>query len=367
MYSYYRSITIDHTKCGSANSTDFPVLIYGTYTYLKTTGNGGNVTSSSGYDIAFYSDSGLTTQLKHETVSWNGSTGAVEYWVKVPTLSSSSDTVIYIAYGDSGVTTDQSDPTNTWSSSFVAVYHMGNDPSGSAPQLIDSTGNSIDMTSSGSMTSGDVVAGGVTTSAIDFDGTDDLFYSSDHAALDVTNVTLSAWVNMSNKAGVRSFIMRTYNNNWNASPYASYVIRHNSNINRIEFWAGAYAEQCSTTTIPNVDTWYLIHGTFDGSNWKIYMNGALEDTYASSTAIAATSQPLIIGSHASPSGSPGEYMMGKLDEMRVINVSVSADWITSEYNNQSSPSTFYTIGSEVSNGSSVARIRSFMQQLGMGR
>jgi len=95
-FSHYRTITVDHTLCGASNSTDFPVLVSGTYTYLKTTGNGGEVTNANGYDIGFYSDSGLTTKLDWEVEKYVSTTGEIVAWVRIPTLSHTSDTVIYI-------------------------------------------------------------------------------------------------------------------------------------------------------------------------------------------------------------------------------------------------------------------------------
>ena len=39
-------------------------------------------------------------------------------------------------------------------------------------------------------------------------------------------------------------------------------------------------------------------------------------------------------------------MNGALDEVRISNIVRSAAWISTEYNNQSSPSTFYSVSSD---------------------
>ena len=83
--TYQRSIAIDHTKVPNTDQTNFPVLISGTYSYLATIANGGNVQNSNGYDVIFTSDSGCATKLNHEVETYNATTGAVNYWVKVPT------------------------------------------------------------------------------------------------------------------------------------------------------------------------------------------------------------------------------------------------------------------------------------------
>ncbi|MCC6323730.1 hypothetical protein IT400_02970, partial [Candidatus Nomurabacteria bacterium] len=79
-FSYKRTITINHTEVINTDQTDFPILISGTYSYLKTVANGGNVQNANGYDIGFYSDSSLTTKLKWETERYVATTGEVIYW-----------------------------------------------------------------------------------------------------------------------------------------------------------------------------------------------------------------------------------------------------------------------------------------------
>jgi hypothetical protein len=44
---------------------------------------------------------------------------------------------------------------------------------------------------------------------------------------------------------------------------------------------------------------------------------------------------------------PNNYFTGIVDEARVSDTTRSADWIATEYNNQSSPSTFYTFSGEL--------------------
>jgi hypothetical protein len=46
----------------------------------------------------------------------------------------------------------------------------------------------------------------------------------------------------------------------------------------------------------------------------------------------------------------GDYFVGTIDEVRIANTALSSSWINTEYNNQSSPSTFYSIGTESTPG-----------------
>jgi biopolymer transport protein ExbB len=105
-FAFSRSITIDHTKCGTVNSSNFTALVSLSDNSLRSIGNSGHVQNSNGYDILFYSDSLLTARLPAERVSYNASTGACVFWVKVATLTFNADTVFYMAYGDAGVPGD---------------------------------------------------------------------------------------------------------------------------------------------------------------------------------------------------------------------------------------------------------------------
>jgi hypothetical protein len=66
-FLYKRSLTIDHTKCGSANSSGFPVLVSINHSTLKDLAHGGHVFyNTTGYDIIFTSDSAGTTKIPWE-------------------------------------------------------------------------------------------------------------------------------------------------------------------------------------------------------------------------------------------------------------------------------------------------------------
>ena len=142
-FLYRKAITIDDTKVSpcSSNITDFPVLISITGdANLKTVANGGHVANSNGYDIVFRASNGLTA-LDHEVESYDGTAGTLVAWVKVPTLSYTADTTIYIYYGNSGISSDQSNPTGVWDANFKGVWHLKENPAGTAPQMKNSKTN----------------------------------------------------------------------------------------------------------------------------------------------------------------------------------------------------------------------------------
>jgi len=128
-WKYRKKITVDYTKVAS-NLSSFPLLI-------DTTSDSNLASSalSSGYDILFTSSDGQT-KLSHQVEKYTSSSGNLIAWVKT-NLSSSSNTILYMYYGNS-TASDQSDTANVWDSNYKLVQHLDEDPSGPAPQMIDS-------------------------------------------------------------------------------------------------------------------------------------------------------------------------------------------------------------------------------------
>jgi|GEM_PF-966816 len=177
-----KSITIDHTKV-SADLTDFPVLVS-----LTSDADLASDALDSGYDILFTS-SDSATKLNHEIEQFDGATGKLVAWVKVPSLSSSSDTVIYIYYGNPS-SGNQQNPTGVWDSNYKAVWHFGETAGGSGA-IKDSTSNANNGTDTNSPTLG---ATGKVGKAVSFDGTNDYVSVSDSSSLDLSgDFTAQLW------------------------------------------------------------------------------------------------------------------------------------------------------------------------------
>ena len=116
-YNGYRLFSLDHTKVGTADSTNFTVLLSGTFAEFATTANGGKVhnTVTCGIysitcpaDLIFTSDAFCKTPLAGwEFEQYTATSGQMLVWVIVPTLSHTVNTSIYACAGNSAVTTFQ--------------------------------------------------------------------------------------------------------------------------------------------------------------------------------------------------------------------------------------------------------------------
>src|ERR1051325_1530725 len=185
-YGYRRAITIDHTKVPNTDQANFPVLISGTYSYLASISNGGCVTNNNGYDIIFTSDAAGTTPLIYERESYNNTTGAAVFWVKVPTVSHTTDTLIYMFYGNGSVSTDQSNKTAVWDSNYKGVWHFGTP---TALSLADSTSNGFNLTNNNTASA----ANGKMSGAAAFNGTNNYLSNSSLSIPVGSSITISYW------------------------------------------------------------------------------------------------------------------------------------------------------------------------------
>ena len=328
-FGYKRSITIDHTKCGSGDSTNFPVLVYISDATFKTVGNGGHVQSSSGNDILFYSDSGGTTQIASEIDGYTATTGVVYAWVKVSTLSVSSDTVIYVFYGDSS---PPSRTTGAWNSNFRGVWHFGD---GSSVTNTDSSGNSHTLTNNNvTATTGQIYGAG------SYNGTTAYMTLTPDSNLKPTTLSVSMWAKFTNSLGTE------YPTMMGTGASIAWMWYHTGSM--LYESIGNYSYYASNSTTSWGGTWkHIVMTSSSSTNVKVYINGSLSNTGSASPTIDYTnSGEFSIGRYTGVSG----YFTGVIDEVHVVGSELSSSWITAEYNNQNSPSTFITLGAETALG-----------------
>ena len=331
-YSYYISHTVVSSKVVSGAHTDFPVLIDTTSNDLRTTGNGGYVTNSSGYDIQPASDAACTSFLSFERESYSASTGQVRMHVKVSSLSTS--TVVYLCFADSGVTTDQAAPTSVWNSGYKAVYHFGD---GSTLSLADSTSNANTLTNNNTVTadaSGKIYGAAAQASA------SSQYLSNSSAVLTTTPMTFTAWAKSATTSGVQTVfaIEKSGTSGWYR------LILYQSKVqNQLQVESGGGNALASTSANYSTSNWFHTATVFGSATSRtVYLDGGSSGT--STTSLTQTGLNL---SSTRTLGASGEYFNGSIDELRISNVARSAGWIETEYN-AGTPSSFWTVGGTTS-------------------
>jgi hypothetical protein len=104
--------------------------------------------------------------------------------------------------------------------------------------------------------------------------------------------------------------------------------------------------------VRGIATWYYVVGTWTKNSYiRLYVNGAPIASPVSAGGDYAMLDPGVnynasIGSFRDPAAQ--FRFVGYIDEARFLSTEKTATWISTEYNNQSSPSTFFTIGAQES-------------------
>jgi hypothetical protein len=91
----------------------------------------------------------------------------------------------------------------------------------------------------------------------------------------------------------------------------------------------------------SLNTWYYIVGTYDGTTARLYKNAGTPSTKTHEQP-DWPSENTYIGDRSQ--GARDFY--GVIDEVRLSNITRNADWITTCFDNQLNPNSFYTTGSE---------------------
>jgi hypothetical protein len=259
-----------------------------------------------------------STILAHQIESYDAASGTLVFWVRFPTLSATTDTPFYIYYGNSSVSTDPS-TTNVWDNNYKMVHHM----TGNAD---DASGNGTDGVESGT-TDG---AGQIGRARVYGTNQGDLIQVPDNGSspLDITgNITISFWVNITNRNEGPDLVSKgDY-----LDGYSTWV----TNFGNLRFQINSDVLTGSSNNQLVNNTWAYLTFTRSNNGRRIYLNGSLDASDASTASFNTNNDPLFISTLAFD-------FEGRMDEVRISNIERSADWILTEYNNQNNPGSFIT-------------------------
>ncbi len=328
MAAGFKQATVNASDVG-ATLTDYPA-----YVDLSRLGI---TTQAEADSVRVYAESSKTTEWAREIVS------ATEMHVKVPSLTSTVK--IFVDWdgvsADYGVTATYG-RNNVWTG-YTSVYHLQEDPSGSAPQMIDSTGN-YDGTSSGSMTSGDSVAGKLNGNALDFDGSNDAITMATHVPS--TAITFSSWVKATtypasnSLGGVNMYADNTANKAFGQNiymPSGVATMRHTERTSGTKYYYWNSPASASTGTWVH----YVTTQTGIAATPAMYKDG-VSQTVTSESAVGTPTRDTALSAIGRYGGYTGGFFFdADIDEVRRATTALSSDWVDTEYNNQSDESGFW--------------------------
>ena len=316
-WTYRKKIAIDHTKI-DASLTDFPVLVRLTSSNFDFT-----KARSDGYDIRFTSSDG-TTLLKYERERHDSANSVAEYWVKIPSVSNTADTIFYIYFGNASAS-DGADPTNVWDANFKAVWHLKDN---TTSQILDSTSNGYTGTKKAANEPAE--ADGKIAKGQNFDGVDDYIAISGDLG-SPASFTFEALFKLDTLPGAGKYYGIYGNQGWTVNGKVHIQVLpsdHSTDPNKVQFAVYPETTYLTSTTIPSTGTWYYLACVRQASGtWALYLNAVSERSATANSYGVALSTTTRLGNTYDNT----RILDGMLDEVRISDVVRSAAWIKATY------------------------------------
>jgi hypothetical protein len=321
---------------GDGALADFPVLVSITDPQIAASALAG------GEDIVFTAGDARTV-LASEIESFTRADNQLVAWVKVLSLSATTDTRLYVYYGNPSPPAPT--PGAVWTADFLGVWHLHQNPGpGGAGEIRDATSGNRDGTAM-NMESTDSVPARIGR-GLSFNGMDEYL---DFNALNVGNTfTISMWVQFVGVTSVRP-LMANSTLGGDTNGFRFFINTANTLDRRIYFETGngttGSADRAATESgaMPlNTLTHLAVVVNRTAATATIFVNGAAATTDTSirndfridsDFELARLENTLF-------------HFPGILDEIRVAGALRSPEWIQTSFNNQAQPRSFHTLEPE---------------------
>jgi len=294
-------------------------------------------------------DQGSSWLIDNAVITGKSGLGNVAIWMDCGasfTSDAAVDSVNVV-----GITSNN--PTSVYSNDAVAVYHFGVNSSTQGDVTTDSTGNY-----DGDVNGATFTDSGKFGSAFEFvlANTDSITFD-DTIIGTLTEGSISLWCKISDLTARNSIF--SYTSNSSSNKFLHFSVLDTGVLTAVirDTGSGQQINIKGTDTTILEDTWYHLIWTCDGSNWKLYINGENE-SFDVTTQTGDSSQSWFFNQISDTADTPalggmldltpGNYVDGTIDEVRIYNRSLTALEIEELYNNS-------VIGRNLNFGSAVCK------------
>jgi len=290
----------------SASETNFPLLVRLNKDFFNF-----SQAKPRGQDIRFASNDGIP--LPYQIEEWDPAGGTASIWVKIPEIRGNARQPIKMYWGNAdAIETSSGSEVFNESNGYLSVWHMNDPVNDEVATLVSKdTGTSSSSGIIGKSRRFDAGKGINCGEKISTYPSGSSPHSSEAwFRAEKPNATILAWGNEQAQGKV---VMQ-----YRSPPH----------ITMDCYFSGANV--AGGSTLPMSEWIHVIH-TFKNGDSRIYVNGVLDGVSTSTGAPLAIKSParMYIG------GWYDNYQfVGDIDEVRISNVTRSADWIRMQYENQ---------------------------------
>ena len=338
MFSYGKMLTIPaENVTGTGSHINFPLLVSFKDQDLKHQSHGGRVQSIDGYDIIFTLDD-CVTKLDHQIERYDGAAGEYVAWVRVPSLSTSQNTILQMYYGSTSVYLNAS-TKNTWTGKYKARYHLDQNPSAGA--TLDYT---INQNNSVSYEGNPTRVNGKIGFSYQFSGSDAVNIGNGIAS--GTQGTFSLWIKSNQPDNAWHGFLGSGAGSVNERSPGLWVYNQTSihgGYGNGGAWCSWTNNAGAITNGPAANWHYIVYTYATGGPQQLYIDGVLNFTYSHT---CNNTDPFV--QPISFIGRRDNFFVGQIDEVAISSEVHNAGWIATEFRNQNSPETFFIVSSETS-------------------
>ncbi len=323
-FSSCRNITI--LNASGTRMANFPALVVITNTTDM---------QSNYYDLRFYNSSCNNggTLLPYEIENYTATNATI--WIGIPVLNAGSTTISVYFKNNTGVGSGQN-ASGVWNPNYMAVWHMQNaNPPDSTSHADNGAGKGVALNATGKIDGALSFAGG-SASYVNCSNKPSLHSGG--------NLTIEAWVNSkAGKVAWGKIMYKPYTSA--ASPYTEYGLSLDGTPSKyaFELTLNGAQDMVYSNTTAGTSTWEQVVGVYNGSAMLLYVNGTLQSSAAASGTINNYNQSLFIGSNAMQLT---QSWNGTIDEVEVLNTSLSPQWISQSYKMEANTSRWVVFGAE---------------------
>ncbi len=314
------SFSLDDDADGTLPNQEVQSQSAGSYDVIESGVTGWALTSITCFDV----DGGTSVSLGARTASIDLDEGEVVTCVfeNTQVVASSSSSFVSSA-SSSAVSSSSSSSSAAYScEDNMALYYKFDEGSGST--VLDAVGSN-DGTVFGSTWTASVPAALPFTNpySMYFDGGD---YVDAGDIVDLTtDFSVSAWVNPDSLGTDRQIISRGYdgtNTQWELKTTTA-----GGNVSFQSWQSGIVGVE--SIGVPPAGQWTHVVGTYDGTTWRIYLDGSLDNSAVAAGPVH-TNRTVVVGAVDTPTGFRQNWE-GSLDDVRVYDRTISDSEIADLY------------------------------------